>query len=169
MFLNKVIIYGNLTRDPERRSLPSGMTVVSMGVATNRVFVSQGQKQQETEFHNVIVFGKQAEIAAQYLKRGSTVLVEGHLKTRNWQDQQGVKHYRTEIIADRIQLGPRGASTFSQNNYPAQNPNTTKPLNTAEQDIPVIEETTPAPNDTINPSIIDPENEEEIDIKDIPF
>ena len=108
MYLNKAIIYGNLTRDPELRSLPSGVQVASFGVATNRVWKNkEGAKQESTEFHNIVVFGRQAETAAQYLKKGSSVLVEGRLQTRSW-DSEGQKKYRTEIIADRVQFGPRG-------------------------------------------------------------
>lgn len=109
MYLNKVLIYGNLTRDPEMRSTASGVQVTSFGVATNRVYKDKnGQKQEATEFHNVVVFGRQAETTSQYLKKGSSALVEGRLQTRSW-DQDGQKKYRTEIIAERIQFGPRGA------------------------------------------------------------
>ena len=108
MYLNKAILYGNLTRDPELRSLPSGIQVASFGVATNRVWKNkEGAKQESTEFHNIVVFGRQAETAAQYLKKGSGVLVEGRLQTRSW-DSEGQKKYRTEIVADRVQFGPRG-------------------------------------------------------------
>lgn len=108
MYLNKVFIFGNLTRDPELRSLPSGNAVASFGVATNRVWKDQqGNKQEGTEFHNVVVFGKQAEIVSQYLKKGSSVLVEGRIQTRSWDGQDGVKKYKTEIVAERIQFGPR--------------------------------------------------------------
>lgn len=108
MYLNKVFIFGNLTRDPELRSLPSGNAVASFGVATNRVWKDQqGNKQEGTEFHNVVVFGKQAEIVSQYLKKGSSALVEGRIQTRSWDGQDGVKKYKTEIVAERIQFGPR--------------------------------------------------------------
>jgi len=108
MNLNKVFILGNLTRDPEKRNLPSGQLVVSFGVATNRFYTNQNnEKQQETEFHNVTAFGRLAEIASQYLQKGSLVFIEGRLKTRSWEDQSGTKHFRTEIIADNLQLGPR--------------------------------------------------------------
>jgi len=122
MNLNKVFILGNLTRDPEVRSMPSGQSVASFGVATNRFFKNQqGEKQQEVEFHNVTAFGKLAEIASQYLKKGSLVLIEGRLRTRNWQDNNGVKHFRTEIIAEALQLGPKntsqgGAPVIEENN-----------------------------------------------------
>lgn len=107
MYLNKALIYGNLTRDPEVRSLPSGMQVCSFSLATNRVYKDrEGRKQEATDYHNIVVFGRQAEIAAQYLKKGSSTLVEGRLQTRSW-DKDGAKQYRTEIVADRIQFGPR--------------------------------------------------------------
>jgi single-strand DNA-binding protein len=108
MYLNKIFILGNLTRDPELRSLPSGIPVASFSVATNRVWRDKdGNKQESSEFHNIVVFSRQGELAAQYLKRGQTVLVEGRLQTRSWDDQSGQKKYRTEIIADRVQFGPK--------------------------------------------------------------
>ena len=109
MYLNKVLLYGNLTRDPELRALPSGGNVASFGVATNRVFKkADGSKQEATEFHNVVVFGRQAETCAQYLKKGSPAYVEGRLQTRSW-DKDGAKQYKTEIVAERVQFGPRGS------------------------------------------------------------
>lgn len=108
MYLNKVFIAGNLTRDPELRALPSGANVTSFGVATNRVWKDQsGEKKEATEFHNVVVFGRQADTCAQYLKKGQQVLVEGRIQTRSW-EKEGQKHYRTEIVADRVQFGPKG-------------------------------------------------------------
>ena len=108
MYLNKALIIGNLTRDPELKSLPSGIHVASFGVATNRVWKDKnGAKQESTDFHNVVVFGRQAETTAQYLKKGSSVLVEGRMQTRSWDGQDGQKKYRTEIVADRVQFGPR--------------------------------------------------------------
>ncbi|MFC1731262.1 single-stranded DNA-binding protein [candidate division KSB1 bacterium] len=107
MYLNKAFVYGNLTRDPELRSLPSGVQVTSFSVATNRVWKDKdGAKQESAEFHNIVVFGRQAETSAQYLKKGSSVLIEGRLQTRSW-EADGVKKYRTEIVADRVQFGPR--------------------------------------------------------------
>lgn len=108
MNLNKVFIIGNLTRDPEMRTLPSGQPLASFGVATNRYWTKNGARQEQTEFHNVVAFGKSAEIASQYLARGKSVLVEGRLQTRQWEGKDGVKRSRTEIIAERVQLGPRG-------------------------------------------------------------
>lgn len=107
MYLNKAIIIGNLTRDPELKSLPSGMAVTTFGVATNRVWKDKdGNRREDTDYHNIVVFGRQAENTAQYLKKGSTVLVEGRITTRSW-ESDGVKKYRTEIIADKVQFGPR--------------------------------------------------------------
>lgn len=108
MYLNKAIIIGNLTRDPEVRAIPSGVKVASFSVATNRVWKDKnGVKQENVDYHNVVVFGRQAEICGQYLKKGGSVLVEGRMQTRSWDDAGGVKKYRTEVIADRIQFGPR--------------------------------------------------------------
>ena len=111
MSLNSVNILGNLTRDPELRNLPSGTPVASFGVATNRVWKNpQGQKQEEVQFHNIVVFGRQAETTSQYLTKGSMVFIEGRLNTRSWEGQSGTKNYRTEIVAERIQFGPRGGA-----------------------------------------------------------
>ncbi len=108
MYLNKALIIGNLTRDPEVKSLPSGIQVATFSVATNRVWKDKaGAKQENTDFHNVVVFGRQAEIVGQYLRKGASVLVEGRMQTRSWDGQDGVKKYRTEIVADRVQFGPR--------------------------------------------------------------
>ena len=107
MYLNKALLYGNLTRDPELRSLPSGMNVVNFSIATNRVFRDRdGKKQEQTDFHNVVVFGRQADTVSQYLKKGSSVFIEGRMQTRSW-EKEGQKMYRTEVVADRVQFGPR--------------------------------------------------------------
>ena len=116
MYLNKAMIYGNLTRDPEMKSLPSGMQVTSFSIATNRVYMDRdGKKQENVDYHNITVFGKQAETSAKWLKKGSSAYVEGRLQTQSW-DKDGVKHYRTEIVADRIQFGPRGDGGAAQGN-----------------------------------------------------
>ncbi len=109
MYLNKAIIIGNLTRDPEIRALPSGIQVCSFGVATNRVWKDkEGNKKEQADFHNIVVFGRQAETAGQYLKKGQSVLIEGRIQTRSWDDKtSGEKKYRTEIVADRGQFGPK--------------------------------------------------------------
>lgn len=113
MYLNKAILIGNLTRDPELRSLPSGIKVCSFSLATNRVWKDKsGTRQESADYHNVVVFGRQAETVAQYMKKGSSILVEGRMQTRSWEDKtSGEKKYRTEIIADRTQFGPRGGAT----------------------------------------------------------
>ncbi|MBI2086841.1 MAG: single-stranded DNA-binding protein [Candidatus Zambryskibacteria bacterium] len=114
MYFNRAIIIGNLTRDPELRSLPSGVQVATLGVATNRVWKDKnGAKQESTDFHNVVVFGRQAETTAQYLRKGSNVLVEGRMQTRSWDGTDGQKKYRTEVVADRVQFGPRTSGVVS--------------------------------------------------------
>ncbi len=112
MYLNKAIVIGNLTRDPELKSLPSGIKVCSFSLATNRVWKDKnGARQESADYHNVVVFGRQAETVAQYMKKGSSILVEGRMQTRSWDDKtSGEKKYRTEIIADRTQFGPRGGT-----------------------------------------------------------
>ena len=126
MFFNKAIIIDNLTRDPELRSLPSGIQVATIGVATNRTWKDKnGVKQESADFHNVVVFGRQAETSAQYLKKGASVLVEGRMQTRSWDGTDGQKKYRTEIVADRIQFGPRstgGAGGFTPAAAPSAAP-----------------------------------------------
>lgn len=107
MYLNKTFVLGNLTRDPELKSLPSGNQVANFSVATNRVWKDrEGNKQEGAEFHNIVCFGRTAELCAQYLRKGSQVLVEGRLQTRSW-EQEGQKKYRTEIVADNVQFGSR--------------------------------------------------------------
>ena len=101
------MIYGNLTRDPELKSLPSGSAVANFSVATNQTYTDkEGKKVENVEYHNVVVFGRQAETVSQYLKKGSGVFIEGRLQTRSW-EKDGQKQYRTEVVADRIQFGPR--------------------------------------------------------------
>jgi single-strand DNA-binding protein len=108
MYLNKVFLYGNLTRDPEIRALPSGSQVASFAIATNRVYKdAQGAKQEAVEYHNIVVFGRQAEIIGQYMKKGRPIFVEGRVQTRSY-EKDGVKHYRTEIVSERFQFGPSG-------------------------------------------------------------
>ncbi|MFA5047412.1 MAG: single-stranded DNA-binding protein [Patescibacteria group bacterium] len=152
MNLNKAIIIGNLTQNPEVRKTPNGQSVSSFTVATNRVWTSNdGQKQEQAEFHNVVAWGKLADIVGQYLAKGRMCMVEGRIQTRTWDDQSGQKHWKTEIIAENIQLGPRtgGSSEGGSRNYeaPAYNANSTN--NNA-----------PAKSSEV---------EEEIKIEDIPF
>lgn len=108
MNLNKAFIIGRLTADVKLRTTPSGMPVASFGVATNRYWTDKtGQKQEKTDFHNVVVWGRTAEIANQYLVKGSMVFIEGRIENRSWDAPDGTKKWRTEIIAERIQFGPR--------------------------------------------------------------
>lgn len=115
MDLNKVMLIGRLTQNPEARTTPQGTTVTSFGLATNRMWKDdQGNKQDRTEFHNIVAWRKLGEICAQYLTKGKQVYIEGHLQTRNWQDKDGKKNYRTEIVADNmIMLGSRGDAPAS--------------------------------------------------------
>ena len=107
--MNKVILYGNLTRDPELKALPGGGQVASFSVATNRR-VKKGETWEDVpEFHNVVVFGRQAETSAQYLKKGSSALIEGRMQTRSWETPEKGKQYRTEVVAERVQFGSRAS------------------------------------------------------------
>ncbi|MDP2917894.1 MAG: single-stranded DNA-binding protein [bacterium] len=180
MDLNKVMIIGRLTRDPEMRSIPSGDSVANFGVATNRVWTNnQGQKQEKVEFHNIVAWRKLAEICGQYLKKGDRVYVEGSLQTHDWQGQDGIKRYRTEIVArDLIMLSSRRSEQGSA--YPVspqQQTNTAAPAKVTaapDQEMPVInieeemknetaESETPVSAKTPNP------DDEGISIEDIPF
>jgi single-strand DNA-binding protein len=147
MNLNKVFLIGNLTRDPELRTTPSGQPVASFGLATNRVYTDKsGQKQKQTEFHNIVAWGRLAEIANQYLNKGKSVFIEGRLNTRNWEAQDGSKRYRTEIIAETLQLGPRFSGA------PAESAGTTETAvapPAKEEEIPVIQQDEEAPKDDI--------------------
>lgn len=148
MNLNKAIIIGNLTQNPEVKTTTNGNTVSSFSIATNRVWTDgQGQKQTQAEFHNIVAWGKLAEIVGQYLTKGGLCMVEGHIQTRSWDDQAGAKHWKTEIIAENIQLGPRpqGASSGS------------------------TERTTSYSNNNSAPTKPEQPEEEEIKIEDIPF
>lgn len=108
MNLNKVFIIGRLTADPEIRTTPSGDRVMAIGVATNRNWMDKsGNRKEATEFHNVVLWGKQADIVSQYLTKGSLIFIEGRLQTRSWQGKDGVTRRVTEIIGERMQLGPR--------------------------------------------------------------
>ncbi len=108
MYLNKAFLYGNLTRDPELKALPSGQQLASFGLATNRTYKDKnGQKQEATEFHNIVAFGRPAEIIAQYMKKGRPLYIEGRIQTRSW-DSEGQKKYRTEIVVENFQFGDGG-------------------------------------------------------------
>jgi single-strand DNA-binding protein len=132
MYLNKVFLFGNLTRDPEQKSLPNGTAVTNFSLATNRVYKdANGAKQEQVEFHNIVIFGRQAETSAQYLKKGQGVMIEGRITTRSWDDKtSGEKKYRTEIVADAVQFGPKSSGApvsegFTGNPTPATPPKTT--------------------------------------------
>jgi single-strand DNA-binding protein len=123
MDLNKVMLIGRLTRDPEIRTTPNGKNVASFSVATGYTWTDQsGQKKEQTEFHNVIAWGKLADIIGQYMKKGRQVYIEGRLQTSSWDDKtDGKKRYKTEIVADNmIMLGskPEGQASSSASNYP---------------------------------------------------
>jgi len=148
MNLNKAMIIGNLTRDPEVKTTPSGQNVATFSVATNRVWTSaQGQKQEAVEYHNIVAWGKLAEICGQYLNKGKKVYVEGRIQTRDWQGQDGVKRYKTEIVIENmIMLDRGGAPGGSSAGTPASSG--------------------PAPSS--EPEPIEPQ-EEEIKVENIPF
>ena len=114
--VNKVILIGNLGKDPETRYLPSGDAVANFSIATTEKFKDKsGAMQEHTEWHRISFFGRQAEIAGEYLKKGSPVYVEGRIRTRKWQDKEGNDRYSTEIVGDRMQLlGGRGGSESMQ-------------------------------------------------------
>lgn len=145
MNLNKVILIGNVTADPELRNTPSGSPVCNFRMATNRIWKdAAGQQQKETEFHAIVAWRRLAEIASQYLTKGALVMIEGRIRTRSWQDPSGNKKYKTEIIAERLQLGPRGTARKTDQLPKEESP---------QAEIPIIEE----------------EPEEEINVKDIPL
>lgn len=149
MSLNRVQLIGNLTRDPELRTTASGQSVVNFGIATNRQYKdASGQKQDQAEFHNVVAWGKLADICSQYLTKGRQVFVEGRLQTREWQGQDSQKRRTTEVVAENmIMLGG-----------PAKGGATARPAAT-----PSFDET------PFEPSAIPAEPVEEIQVEDIPF
>ncbi len=151
MNLNKAMLIGNLTRDPEIRTTPQGTSVASFSIATNFVWTDQsGQKQEKAEYHNIVAWRKLADIIGQYLKKGSKIYIEGRLQTRDWTGQDGIKRYRTEIIAENmIMLDSKGS------NYQAPAAKST--------DLPTIEQDAPA-------QATEPESDsDEIKLEDIPF
>lgn len=153
MYLNKVFLIGNLTRDPELKALPSGIKVVSIALATNRSWKDQnGMKQESVEYHNVVAFGRTAEVIAQYCKKGSSIYVEGRIQTRSW-DKDGQKQYRTEIVLETFQFGPKGSAGDSAFNKPSSN----------VSDAEAPQKDAPADLDNIDYP------DEEINLEDIPF
>jgi single-strand DNA-binding protein len=133
MYINKAFLYGNLTRDPEIKALPSGTKVASFGLATSRNWKDKnGVKQESTVFHNIVMFGVQADLAAQYLKKGKAIFVEGRIENRSWDAQDGTKKYRSEVVVENFQFGPSPApsGTYnggSQSPAPTQNASASKP------------------------------------------
>ena len=164
MDLNKAMIIGRLTRDPEVRTIPSGQTVASFSVATNLNWTDQsGQRQEKVEFHNIVAWRKLAEICGQYLKKGKKVYIEGRLQTRDWVGQDNIKRYRTEIIATNLIMLDRAEnSQFGQNP-----PNNEEPQNQgAKNDTePVIQ----IPDDENQKAGKQSSNGDEINVEDIPF
>ena len=154
MDLNKVMLIGRLTRDPELKSLPSGRSVCTFSVATGRAWTdAQGQKQKQTEFHNIVMWGKLGEIANQYLRKASKTYIEGRLQTRDWTGQDGIKRYRTEVVADEmIMLDSR-------------------PVGSGESYSPVAPNSAPTAYEPVyqSPSVASEVIEEEIKVEDIPF
>jgi single-strand DNA-binding protein len=152
MNLNKVFLIGRVASDPESRTTPQGQQVCTFRVATNRTWTnkSTNQKQEKTEFHSIVLWRRLAEIAAQYLQKGALVMIEGRIETRSWQDNAGVKKYRTEIIGENMQLGPRAAGKSAPMQAPMEEPDREEKA-LPQEEIPIIEE------------------EGEIDIKDVPF
>ncbi len=148
MDLNRATILGRLTRDPEVRTTPSGRSVATIAVATNRVWTDQaGTKQERVEYHNCVLWGKIADIAGQYLAKGRRVYIEGRIETRDWVGQDGVKRYRTEIVVDNMIMldgGRMAGGTATAAPAPARETG----------------ETAPPPQTT---------GEEEIKVEDIPF
>ena len=144
MYLNKAYLIGNLTRDPELKSLPTGNKVTQFSIATNRVYkLENGTKQESTEYHNITVFGRQAETSAQYLKKGQSVLIEGRLQTRSWDDKEtGKKMHRTEIVAENVQFGNKTGGDYNSSDAntdtgtapSARPPRESQPANTPELD-----------------------------------
>lgn len=155
MNLNKVMILGNLTRDPELRQTPGGKSVCSFDVATNRVWLSQsGEKNEKAEFHRIVAWGKLAEICGQYLSRGRLVFIEGRIETQSWQDKEtGAKRYRTEIVAENMQMGPRPGDRGVEGTSPPAGSAT-------EGKAPATEEIA---------TVQYPGDEGDIEVKDIPF
>jgi single-strand DNA-binding protein len=166
MNLNKVILIGRLTQDPEVRMTASGTPVANVRMATNRYYSGKdGQRQEQTEFHSVVLWGRQAEIARDYLKQGQLAMVEGRLQTRSW-EKDGQKRYMTEVVAENVQLGPKAGSGGAGGDAGPAKPaagaaKSSAPAKTEDADIPVIDEDT----------VMDfgDDEQKQVDPKDIPF
>lgn len=159
MDLNKVMLIGNVTRDPEIRNTTSGTQVASFSIATNFTWKDQtGGKQSKAEFHNIVAWRKLAEIIGQYIKKGSKIYIEGRLQTRDWTGQDGTKRYTTEVVADNmIMLGGGGGGSQNFNQTP---PPPTSSYGNEPNAEPTININEPASGDP---------NEEEIKVENIPF
>ncbi len=167
MNLNKVFLIGRMANDPEVRTTPTGQQVTTIRIATNRVWVGgNGEKQNTTEFHSVVAWGRLADIIGQYMKKGSLIMIEGRLQTRSWVGQDGNKRYVTEIVAEGMQMGPRSSNENSGSYQPSNRNNVQQPVQIAqpvkEEEIPVINEDDPIISD-------DEVEKKEINIDDIPF
>ncbi len=149
MYLNKVFLYGNLTRDPELKALPSGSQVANFGLATNRTYKDKnGQKQEATEFHNIVAFGRTAEVIAQYCKKGRPIFVEGRITTRSWDDKEsGKKNYRTEIVVENFQFGADGGKGGASSDAGQSAPRDEQPTPKSGEEIQY-------PDEQINPEDI---------------
>jgi single-strand DNA-binding protein len=164
MNLNKVQLIGRLTRDPEIRTTPSGQTVATIGIATNRTWNDKaGQKQEKSEFHNIVIWGRLAEIAGQYLTKGQEAYFEGRLETRSYTGKDGVERKTTDIVAENMQMGSRaqGASSFNNNSRPA--PMT---MGAAPASRPTPQHQAPAEE---IPTINLDEEQDEVRLEDVPF
>lgn len=154
MYINKVILYGNLTKDPELKSLPSGIHVNSFSVATNRSTKdASGNKKDVVEYHNVVAFGKQAELIHQYVKKGNPIYIEGRIQTRSWDGQDGKKNYRTEVMLESFQFGPKGGASTGASNYGSSQSAASTPNNADDQSVPDAAEVQ-YPDEDINPEDI---------------
>lgn len=162
MSLNRVQLIGNLTRDPEMRQIPGGQTVTSFSIATNFTWTDKsGQKQEKAEFHNIVAWGKLAEICGQYLKRGGKIFAEGRLQTRDWEGDDGKKRYRTEIVLENmIMLDRKGAPLGDAPRAMAE---------PAKDEAPAMEEVPKASKKKEKVAAGKAEAEEEIEIEDLPF
>ena len=168
MNLNKVFLLGRMSADPESRTTPGGQNVATLRIATNRVWNDRqsGQKQEQVEFHTVVAWGGLGDVAAKYLKKGQLVFIEGRLQTRSWQGNDGQKRYRTEIVAEGLQLGPKAGGFAGAPMAGAPDRKSASAADDIEESIPVIEAN--APTNPLGKEEGDIE-ESEIDLKDIPF
>lgn len=161
MDLNKVMVIGNIVRDPEMRTTPNGRNVTSFSIATNRVWKdANDQKQSKAEFHNIVAWGRLAEITSQYLKKGAKTYLEGRLETRSWDDPNGIKRYKTEIIADNMIMLDRAGSASGGGAVPSGEGSQPAPADDFSQPTSSSSADSPKPSSG---------GEEEISIEDIPF